>query len=231
MNRAPFSTSIPGDGRREGMAASDVASNLPAAPIGAHPEAAQQNHHQRHRNEERIAPVGRSTVARPTGTNASGDPPSSTAKDPPSASSSPPTKDTPTTSTSRPAENKTDQVEVLEDPSSSPPRQNQVSQEGSRGDQEEEAHGVDVNANDIGDDEQLQQEGDEGVGRLQQEAPPRPISRRTNSSGRDKHHLAMARDILDGISDDDDSDDDEDSDDDDSIGDREGPMPAYSLPQ
>ena len=73
---------------------------------------------------------------------------------------------------------------------------------------------------------ELQEEGTEGVGRLHQEAPPRPISRRTNGSGRDRHHLAVAWDIMAGIAEDDDSDDDEDS-----IDDTESPMPAYHVLQ
>ena len=75
--------------------------------------------------------------------------------------------------------------------------------------------------------QELQQEGDEEFGRLQQKAPPRPISHRTNSNGRARHHLAVGWDMLamlDGIAEDDDSDDSIDGydsiDDDDSIDDR-----------
>ena len=72
-----------------------------------------------------------------------------------------------------------------------------------------------------------QQERDEEFGRLQQKAPPRPISHRTNSNGRARHHLAVGWDMLamlDGIAGDDDSDDSIDGydsiDDDDSIDSR-----------
>ena len=75
---------------------------------------------------------------------------------------------------------------------------------------------------------ELQQEGDEGVGRLQQEAPPRPVSQHTNSSGRDRHHLAMAWDIVAGVAEDDTSDDDDDNNDDD---DDDESMPAYHAPR
>ena len=194
-------------------------------------------------------PPSSMTSKTPSSTSAAKDPCTScNGQSSPSPSPSPP-KDTPTPS----KENKTGEVEVpdleaaivrfyAEDPartSSSSPSSSPQTQSSSQH-QEGVVAATTTNvaatdttatpssgASDLLHFKEPQQEGAEEFGRLQQKAPPRPVSHRTNSNGRARHHLAVGWDMLamlDGMAEDDDSDDSIDGydsiDDDDSIDDR-----------